>query len=438
MGNSYIRQGTFVICTNMLSGKKEIGVPDDTPRYVFYNGDSNMPLLHQLDNKISDTFVCKNPIKKFGGLISMLIGIVVGAIVIAAVCTATAATGGAALIIIGAAIVVTAAAGSGALMYSKCHDCDETLSCQWIGFHAQVTIEGGKHPILKRSTLVCTACQGVIYLMINADAADKAASYIRKQNMKEIGVQLGSQFLEGFVGGLTGGYTPWGLVISVGMYCWGEEENPIIEESTNVEKIVEGQATLITVSNVGDEVAKIVGINKESTLGSSAIDMMRSGVVAAAYEKEAAAQVAELYRLNNVVDAAASNAAEAAARQSAVGRTASIPSRGQVQAQRIYQSVKESADDAAEALIDARAIRSATQKAASKAANNADDALQVANKAKGNLGKGIAKGIGSFVASVAIEVMAENLETNIRKDTFEQAKIKANADSDSIDIIANY
>ena len=89
-------------------------------------------------------------------------------------------------------------------------------------------------------------------------------------------------------------------------------------------------------------------------------------------------------------------------------------------------------------MTDARAIRFAIQNAASEAANNADDVLQVANKAKGNLGKDIAKGIGSFVASVTIEVIAENLETNIRKDTFKQAKVEANDDSDSIDIIANH
>lgn len=42
------------------------------------------------------------------------------------------------------------------------------------------------------------------------------------------------------------------------------------------------------------------------------------------------------------------------------------------------------------------------------------------------------------MASVTIEVIAENLETNIRKDTFKQAKVEANDDSDSIDIIANH
>lgn len=437
MGNSYIKQGTFVICTNMLSGKKEIGVPDDALRYIFYNGDTNMPILHQQDNKISDTFVCKNPIKKFGGLLSMLAGIVVGAVVLVAVCAATVATGGAALIIMGA-ILITAAVGSGALMYSKCHDCDETLSCQWENCHTQVTIEEGKYPILKRSTLICTACQGIIYLMINADAADKAASYVRKQNRKEIGVQFGSQFLEGFVGGLTGGCTPWGLAISVGMYCWGEEENPAIGSGTTAEEVVGGQVESRIVSEMGDEVAKVVGANTESTIGSSAIDMVRSGAAVNAYEKEAAAQVAEVYRLNGVVDDAASNAAEAVAWQSSVGRRASIPGRGQMQARRTYQSVKEAADDALEALTDVRALRSAAQKAASEAADNADDALRLAKVAKGNIGKSIATGAGGFVVSVVLEIMAENWESEIRDDTLEQAKIKVNSDKETIAIIANH
>lgn len=427
MGDSYIKQGTFVICTNMTSGKREIGVPDNTPRSVLYHGDPNKPILHEWDNKISDTFVCKNPIKKFGGLVSMLAGMVIGAVVVAAVCAATVVTGGTALVVM-AAIVVTAAVGSGAAIYSKCHDCDETLNAQWQNYHKQVTIEGGNHPILKRSTLKCP-CQGVIFLMINPVLADKAASYIRKQNRKEIGIQLGSQFLEGLVGGLTGGCTPWGLAIGAGLYCWSEEENPPLEKRTTLGDTV--------TERVKGDVANgsIIKDGIENT--SNAIDAVRSGSSAAAYSQEAAGHVAEAYRLNSVVDDAAIAAAEAEARQRAVGRTASTPGRGQWQARREYQSVKEAAEEAAETLTDARSARNAARVAASEATENAHEAFMASQFAKNKLARNIAKGIGSFLITVAMEYGANRCEEDTRDDTVENTKKMSESEGETIGIIAN-
>jgi hypothetical protein len=187
------------------------------------NTASKLPLLNIDDKKISDTFVCKMPIKKWGGLLTFLAGVAVGALIVAA----AVATGGIALLsvvaiegwMVGAAIAV----GTSAAIYAGykgvkgvAHDCDNTLGSSWNSAHPSVFIEQ-KKALLNKSYMMCTT-GGLINIIVNPEQAKEAALRISAMNAAEIYVQLKSKFIQGAIGGLTGGANPFALALSVGFY----------------------------------------------------------------------------------------------------------------------------------------------------------------------------------------------------------------------------
>ena len=222
MGQSYVRHGTNVVCTNMTCRTpREIWRVDKDGNVI--NTASKLPLLNIDDKKISDTFVCKMPIKKWGGLLTFLAGVAVGALIVAA----AVATGGIALLsvvaiegwMVGAAIAV----GTSAAVYvgykgvkGVAHDCDNTLESSWNQFHINVLIEK-KNALLNRSYMFCTT-GGLINIIVNPEQAKEAALRISEMNAAEIYVQLDSKFIQGAIGGLTGGANPFALALSVGFY----------------------------------------------------------------------------------------------------------------------------------------------------------------------------------------------------------------------------
>lgn len=119
----------------------------------------------------------------------------------------------------GAAIAVgTLAAGYAGYRGIKgvAHDCDNTLESSWNPFHNNVFIEK-QHALLNKSKMICTT-GGTINIIVNPEQAKKAALYITAMNVAEIYVQLKSKFIQGAIGGLTGGANPFALALSVGFY----------------------------------------------------------------------------------------------------------------------------------------------------------------------------------------------------------------------------
>ena len=224
MGQSYVRHGTNVVCTNMTCGTpREIWRVDKDGNVI--NTASKLPLLNIDDKKISDTFVCKMPIKKWGGLLTFLAGVAVGALIVAAV----VATGGVGAVLLSAVAVegwmvgAAIAVGTSAAIYAGykgvkgvAHDCDNTLGSSWNLFHTDVLIEK-KNALLNKSYMMCTT-GGLINIIVNPEQAKKAALYITAMNAAEIYVQLDSKFIQGAIGGLTGGANPFALALSVGFY----------------------------------------------------------------------------------------------------------------------------------------------------------------------------------------------------------------------------
>ena len=224
MGQSYVRHGTNVVCTNMTCGTpREIWRVDKDGNVI--NTASKLPLLNIDDKKISDTFVCKMPIKKWGGLLTFLAGVAVGALIVAAV----VATGGVGAVLLSAVAVegwmvgAAIAVGTSAAIYAGykgvkgvAHDCDNTLGSSWNSAHPSVFIEQ-KKALLNKSYMTCTT-GGLINIIVNPEQAKEAALRISAMNAAEIYVQLKSKFIQGAIGGLTGGANPFALALSVGFY----------------------------------------------------------------------------------------------------------------------------------------------------------------------------------------------------------------------------
>lgn len=165
------------------------------------------------------------PIKKWGGLLTFLAGVAVGALIVAAV----VATGGVGAVLLSAVAVegwmvgAAIAVGTSAAIYAGykgvkgvAHDCDNTLESSWTKYHNDVFIEK-KNALLNRSYMFCTT-GGRIDIIVNPEQAKKAALYITAMNVAEIYVQLKSKFIQGAIGGLTGGANPFALALSVGFY----------------------------------------------------------------------------------------------------------------------------------------------------------------------------------------------------------------------------
>lgn len=233
MGQSYIREETNVVCTNMTCGTPQL-LLRGAQNGLMINKSSDKPVLNIDAKKISAPFACKMATKVWGGLQSFLLGVAVGAAVVFLV-AATIVTCGAALpAIIGAiigAIAITSeavaltsiAVGGLAAGYAEHkkqeeleHDCDITMKSEWANPHDYVFIEK-KKALLNKSQMLCKT-GGTINIILDPEVAKAAAAYISTMNSLEIQEQENNKFWQGVVSGLTGGATPIALAISVGLY----------------------------------------------------------------------------------------------------------------------------------------------------------------------------------------------------------------------------
>lgn len=229
MGQSYIREETNVVCTNMTCGTPQLLVRGAQNGLVI-NKSSDKPVLNIDAKKISAPFACKMATKVWGGLQSFLLGVAVGAAAIFLV-AATIVTCGAALPAIIGAIAITSeavaltsiAVGGLAAGYAEHkkqeeleHDCDVTMESDWFKPHDEVLIEK-KKALRNRSYMLCNT-GGTINIILDPEVAKAAAAYISKMNSLEIQEQENNKFLQGVISGFMGGATPIALAISVGLY----------------------------------------------------------------------------------------------------------------------------------------------------------------------------------------------------------------------------
>lgn len=226
MAQSYIRQGTCIVCSNMTCGvPRKLGV--SRKKCTVINGSSTQPILNDDDKKISECFDCKNPESFWGGLVALCVGICIGIAIGAAIVS----TGGAAAVVMTAyaaakcAIVVTVAvAAVSVVAYTATHDCDASLQGTWGGTHASVLLNG-KPALLNQSYLDCPQ-KGKILIILNENAASEAAKLISMYNNREVYIQWGTQLLEGCITGLAAQFTGvvgyGNMAVEIGTYILSE------------------------------------------------------------------------------------------------------------------------------------------------------------------------------------------------------------------------
>lgn len=238
MAQSYIRQGTCIVCSNMTCGvPRKLGV--SRKKCTVINGSSTQPILNVDDKKVSECFDCKNPKSFWGGLVALCVGICIGIAIGAAI----VATGGAAAVAMAAfaaakcAMVVTAAvAAVSVVAYTATHDCDASLQGIWKLMHDSVLLNG-KSALLNQSVLDCPQ-KGKILIILNENAASEAAKLISKYNNREVYIQWGTQLLEGFITGLssqlTGGVGYINMATEVGTYVASENTDGLVGKGKTV------------------------------------------------------------------------------------------------------------------------------------------------------------------------------------------------------------
>lgn len=236
MSKSYIPEGTCVVCTSMTvsSPLKLVHIHQGRTYY----GSNKKALLNYADRKISESFVCKNAQKFWGGLGAMLMGIAVGLVIGAAI----VATAGTAAIVIAAIAVSTAAVGAGVMIGGAivaANDCDVIQSTDWKLFHKSVYIDE-RNALLQSSILSCSK-GGVVSIVPDPIKAQKYASTYADNNNSEVTTQMWSQGLEGVISGITFLGSPFaaGAGIGLGTYFYAKNESEGLEKQ---QKIIEGQS----------------------------------------------------------------------------------------------------------------------------------------------------------------------------------------------------
>lgn len=200
MEQSYIPEGTDVICTEMTSGKPTLLVKENGAT-VFYGKDKRA-LLNRNDKKLSCSLQCRIAQGFYSGLLGLLAGLALGAVAVVFV-IGTAGVGGAVLAVAVGATLSLAAGGllaAGATIASKYspHQCDSSLSGNWDLCHNHVLIQKEK-ALLQHSILTCSK-GGVISFVMDPAKAQELAKTISNTNQQILDKNMMSKFWQGVIG----------------------------------------------------------------------------------------------------------------------------------------------------------------------------------------------------------------------------------------------
>lgn len=186
----YIEDGAWLSCSFDLAAtprqlKRHLDQEDKKVQYS-----SGKRLLTVLDKNTSECFKCKLAAKKWGGLLSLVGGIVVGVALIF--------SGPVGWIALGALVVV--AVGTTVAVFA--HDCAEPQSGgEWINFHDTTYIKGKQAILYNKSILECKD----LGLLIASETEAQAQAVSDKMKWQARG-ELGLQILSNALIGVTTGY----------------------------------------------------------------------------------------------------------------------------------------------------------------------------------------------------------------------------------------
>ena len=451
MGQSYVRHGTNVVCTNMTCGTpREIWRVDKDGNVI--NTASKLPLLNIDDKKISDTFVCKMPIKKWGGLLTFLAGVAVGALIVAAV----VATGGVGAVLLSAVAVegwmvgAAIAVGTSAAIYAGykgvkgvAHDCDNTLESSWNSAHPSVFIEH-KKALLNGSYMMCTT-GGLINIIVNPEQAKEAALRISEMNTAEIYVQLESKFIQGAISGLTGGANPFALALSVGFYTGALNFGGF--DFSETDKSNQKSDSIGNLKNTGTTTGVGTGESVVESSITTRVKANKAGVgEAARIDAQVASKTGEAHMKGLESFAYGAQAADASADAATWGsqvatRTSNGASATSIaSAELAEQMYKESSEElmhkAAQAALEQQDIlaEAASIQGGKTAAVKAAKTGAWKDGFK-NFGKSLGLGLAGAAVGYAVDEGSNWVERKIEKEA--DNKMKEINDSDDIDIASN-
>jgi len=235
MAQSYIPAGTDVICTEMLSTLPSQIVTEREAKVLY--GKESKALLNTCDKKLSCQLQCRIKVSYYEGLSSLLLGLALGAAVVAL----TVLTFGAGTAVVAAAAITTGALGGAAIFYGDKadksrqapHECDSTKGGTWELYHSKVYIEKA-NALLERSFLICKK-GGVVSLVMSHEKALELSKKISDSNKKILELNYYSNASQGFIGSVANAFKASGagdvagLIIGSGLavydYVSGADEN---------------------------------------------------------------------------------------------------------------------------------------------------------------------------------------------------------------------
>lgn len=218
MAQSYIPEGTMLICTEMKTPMDNTIISSRSKTDVF-KASKKVYLLTEKDYKLEKAFVCNINSKFWGGLKALCTIVAIGALAIA-----TVATGGLLLVAVGVAV---AAVGVSTFASAKeiAHDCDITLQSKWINVHDKVKINGS-FALLQNSKMICKK-GGALTMVVDPVLARAAAQKIAANNQAEYNAHINSQMIQGTLFVLSAGGDPRNLAVGFPLtiynYSTGED-----------------------------------------------------------------------------------------------------------------------------------------------------------------------------------------------------------------------
>ncbi|MCW3170779.1 DUF4280 domain-containing protein [Chryseobacterium sp. 09-1422] len=247
MAQSYIPEGTMLICTEMKTPMDNTIISSRSKTDVF-KASKKVYLLTEKDYKLEKAFVCNINSKFWGGLKALCTIVAIGALMIA-----TVATGGLALVAFGVAV---AAVGVSAFASDReiAHDCDITLQSKWINVHDKVKINGS-FALLQNSKMICKK-GGALTMVVDPVLARAAAQKIAANNQAEYEAHLNSQMIQGTMFLISSKGDPRALAVGLPLtiFNYAEGEDKKIKDRANA---IEQR---ITNSNPEDEKGALASV----------------------------------------------------------------------------------------------------------------------------------------------------------------------------------